>query len=146
MTTKGCEDFEANNLKLDKKTSMGLDIYYICFVDKKPEWGVNSINPLYLMINRIDGFFEEKNGTRYLNSSDTNGNDEILKKYKEVLSGIKYHIKKKDYMKIKFNTYDDIPLNKVLYFPTITVIIRCIFEKDGKYYPGCYLDECLCQV
>ena len=49
-------------------------------------------------------------------------------------------------MKIKFNTDDDIPLNKVLYFSTITVIIRCIFEKDGKYYPGCYLDECLYQV
>ena len=41
----------------------------------------------------------------------------------------------KDYMKIKFNSDDDIPLNKQLNFPTITVIIRNIFEKDGKYYP-----------
>ena len=39
---------------------MGLDIYYISYVDKKPEWEVNSVNPLYLMINRIDGFIEEK--------------------------------------------------------------------------------------
>ena len=31
-------NFEANNLKLDKKTSMGLDIYYIGYVDKKREW------------------------------------------------------------------------------------------------------------
>ena len=38
-------------------------------------------------------------------------------------------------MKIKFNTDDDIPLNKELYFPTITVIIRCVFEKHDKYYP-----------
>ena len=38
-------------------------------------------------------------------------------------------------MKIKFNTDDDIPLNKKLHFLTITVIIRCVFEKDGKYYP-----------
>ena len=45
-------------------------------------------------------------------------------------------------MKIKFNTDDDIPLNKELYFPTITVIIRCVFEKDGKYHPQCYLYEC----
>ena len=61
---------------------------------------------------------------------------------------MKYHIKKindnkdseyeKNYMKIKFNTDDGIRLNKVLYFPTITVIIRCIFEKNVKYYPGCY--------
>ena len=38
-------------------------------------------------------------------------------------------------MNIEFNTDDDIPLNKQLNFPTITVIIRNIFEKDGKYYP-----------
>ena len=46
----------------------------------------------------------------------------------------------KDYMKIKFNSDDDIPLNKVLNFPTITVIIRNIFEKDGKYYPQYFLE------
>ena len=50
--------FEVNNLKLVKKISMGLDIYYVGYVDKKPELSVNSVNPLYLMINRIDGFFE----------------------------------------------------------------------------------------
>ena len=40
-------NFEARNLKLDKKTSVGLAIYYIGYVDKKPEWSVNSVNPLY---------------------------------------------------------------------------------------------------
>ena len=49
-------------------------------------------------------------------------------------------------MKIKFNSDDDIPLNKQLYFPTITVIIRNIFEKDGKYYPQWFLDECLYEL
>ena len=72
-------NFEAYNFKLDKKTSMGLDIYYIGYVDKKPEWNVNSVNPLYLMINRIDGFIEDKNGVKYLNVSDTGKNSEILK-------------------------------------------------------------------
>ena len=52
----------------------------------------------------------------------------------------------KDYMKIKFNSDDDIPLNKVLNFPTITVFIRNIFEKDGKCYPQIFLDECLYEV
>ena len=41
-------------------------------------------------------------------------------------------------MKIKFNSDDGIPLNKQLYLPTITVIVRNIFEKDGKYYPQCF--------
>ena len=53
-------NFEASNLKLDKKTSLGLDIFYIGYVDKKPEWNVNSINPLYLMINRFYGTISEK--------------------------------------------------------------------------------------
>ena len=72
-----------------------------------------------------------------------------------MFNGIKYHIKNiddsggeydKDYMKIKFSSDDDIPLNKILYCLTITVIIRCLFEKNGIYYPQVYLDECLYQV
>ena len=68
----------------------------------------------------------------------------MLKKYSEVWDGIKDCIEKinnneeqydKDFMKIKCNTDDVIPLNKQLHFPTITVIIRNIFEKDGTYYP-----------
>ena len=74
------KDFDARLLKLDKKkTSVGLGIYYIGYVTKKPEWNVNSVNPFYLMINRIDGFIEEKNGDKYLNFSDTDRNIEVLK-------------------------------------------------------------------
>ena len=72
--------FEANNLKLDKKTSIGLDIYYIGYVDKNPDWNVNSVNPLYLMINRIDGFIVEENGNKYLSIVDTVKNNKVLKK------------------------------------------------------------------
>ena len=124
---------------------MGLIIYYIGYVTKKPEWNVNSVNPLYLMINRIDGFIEEKNGDKYLNIALTDRNSEVLKKYSEVWNGIKDCIEKvndsglgefvKDYMKIKFDSDDDVLLNKQLKFPTITVIIRNTFEKDDKYYP-----------
>ena len=39
---------------------MVLDIYYIGYVDKNPEWSVSSVNPLYLMISRIDGFVEKR--------------------------------------------------------------------------------------
>ena len=49
-------------------------------------------------------------------------------------------------MKIKLFSDDNVPLNKVLYFPTMTVIIRCVFEKDGKYYTQVYLGECLYQI
>ena len=51
-----------------------------------------------------------------------------------------------DYMNIKFNSDDNITLNKQLKIPTITVIIRNIFEKDSKYYRQSFLDECLHEV
>ena len=54
------KNFDARLLKLDEKTSMGLGIYYIGYVTKKPEWNVNSVNLLLLMINKIDGFIEKK--------------------------------------------------------------------------------------
>ena len=44
--------FEASNLKIGKNME-NLDIYYIGYVDKKPDWNVNSVNPLYLIINRV---------------------------------------------------------------------------------------------
>ena len=65
------KDFDAKNLKLGKKTSMSLDIYYIGYVDMKPQWNVDSVNPLHLMINRIDELIEGENGVKYLNISDT---------------------------------------------------------------------------
>ena len=46
-------NFEANNLKIDKKTWRNLDIYYIGYVDKKSDCNFNSVNLLYLMINRF---------------------------------------------------------------------------------------------
>ena len=46
-------------------------------------------------------------------------------------------------MKIKLNTDDTIPLNKIIYFPATTVIIRSVTQKDGKYYPKLLLDDCL---
>ena len=49
-------------------------------------------------------------------------------------------------MKIKFNTGDNIPLDKIIYFPTINVTIRSVTQKGGKYYQQLFLDECLYKV
>ena len=114
------------------------DVYYIGYIIKKPQWNVNSVNPLYLMINRIRGHFEEVDGDKYLIISSENG--DIMQKYQEVFDGIKEIIKKindysqpikydDNYMKIKFNTDANIPLNKIIYFPTITIIIRSVTQK-----------------
>ena len=46
-------------------------------------------------------------------------------------------------MKIKFDSDDNLPLNKILKFRVLTIIIRNIFKKEGKYYLQIFLDDCL---
>ena len=53
---------------------------------------------------------------------------------------------KKDFMKVKFSRNDNLPLNKMLKFHMLTVIVRSVFEEDGKYYPQVFLDECLYEL
>ena len=49
-------------------------------------------------------------------------------------------------MQIKFNLDDNLPLNKILKLHMLTVIVRFVFEEDGKRYPQVFLDECLYKV
>ena len=74
-----------------------------------------------------------------------NQNKALLKKYADVWDGIKNGIKAvssseennygKDYMKIKFNSGNDLPLNKPLKFNPVAIIIRSVFDEGGKLYP-----------
>ena len=82
-------------------------------------------------------------------------NKELLKKYGDVFNGIRDKIKEinsndcdyeKDYMKIKFNSDDDLPLNKSLKFTLMTITIRCVFEENGKLYPQVFLDDTLYEL
>ena len=75
-----------------------------------------------MRINQASGYIEEKNGNKYLIFESVDKNKEVLKKYAGVWDGIKNKIKAisgdkqndygKDYMKIKFNSDDDLPLKK----------------------------------
>ena len=73
-----------------------------------------------------------------------------------VWDGIKYEIKtinggkendyEKDYMNIKFNSDDDLSLNKPLKLLAMTIIIRSVFEEDGKLYSPFSLDDTLYEL
>ena len=86
----------------------------------------------------------------------TNESKKVLKKYTDVWNGVKNEIKtinggkeydyEKNYMKIKFNSDDDLPLNKPLKFHLMTIIIRSVFEEDGKLYPQVFLDDTLYEL
>ena len=47
-------------------------------------------------------------------------------------------------MKIKFNSDNDLPLNKQLKFHLMT--FKCDFHKDGKFYPQFFLDDTLYEL
>ena len=48
-----------------------------------------------------------------------------------------------NYMKIKFNSDDKLPLNKTIEIPRMIIAVRAIFLENNKYYPLVFLDECL---
>ena len=108
------------------------------------------------MISELDRYIKENNGYKYLTFVSTNKNKKMLEKYTKVWDEIKYHIPtinagklgkyKKDYMKIKFNYDDDLPLNKLLKLHMLTIIVRSTFEEDNTYYPQVFLDACLYEI
>ena len=146
-------------MKIDKKSYKDIDIFNIGYVTKKKIgncMNINSVNPLYLGITRVNGYIEEKNLNKYLVFDSTDENKELLKGYNDVFTGIKDKKKKKidnndsdyekEYMKIKFNSDDDLPLNKSLKFHLMTLTIKQIFEEDGKLYPQVFSDDTLYEL
>ena len=89
------KDFDESLLKVDKKDYNEIDIYYIGYVTIKKidnRNNINSVNPLYLMINEMIGHFEEKNENKYLVLDDVNENKDVSKKCEEVWEGVKKEI------------------------------------------------------
>ena len=50
------------------------------------------------------------------------------------------------YMKIKFNSDDNLPLNKMLKLYNLTIVGRSVFQEDKKYYPQVFFDKCLYEL
>ena len=151
--------FLAKLVKNWQKHYKNFNIYYIGYITfKKIDEceTVSSVNPLYLRINHASGHIEEKNGNKYLIFDSIGENKEVLKKYADVWNGIKNKIKAinggkendygKDYMKIKFNSDNDLPLNKPLKFHAMTIIVKYVFEDDAKFYPKLFLDDTLYEL
>ena len=126
----------------------------------------NSVNPLYLIINKIGESIEESNANKYLMLVPTDESKDILQKYDELWTKVKDLIRSitnnsddydKKYMKIKFNSYDILPPKKtpelhnmviimisVFYeLHNMVIIIRCVFHQNNKYYPQVFLGKCL---
>ena len=84
-------------MKVGKKNYKEIDIYYIVYVTVKKIANcnnINSVNPLYLMINEMIGHFEEKNESKHLVLDDVNENKEVLKNMKKFGKVLKKKLKR----------------------------------------------------
>ena len=119
------KDIDAKMLKINKKNYKKVDVCYIGYVTVKKIANynnINSVNPLYLMIDKMSGHFEEKSGNKYLVlDDDIDENKEVSKKYNKIWEGVKKETEtiggkkieyEKDFKKIRFGSNDDLPLNK----------------------------------
>ena len=84
---------------------------------------INSVNQLYLVIDKVNGYFEEINENKYLLLVLTNESKEIIKKYEELWIKIRDLVRSitknsddydEKYMKIKFHSDNKLPLYKTI--------------------------------
>ena len=99
--------------------------------------------------------FQENIGNKYLTLIPTNERKEKIKKYEELWIKIRDLIRSvtknldvydESYLKIKFDSDDELPLNKIIGIPIMAIVVRAVFLKDHKYCPQFFLDECLHKI
>ena len=111
---------------------------------------LNSKNSSHLVFDNVDAYIEENNEDneeKYLMFALTEKNNETLENYTELWDEIKDQIEltsgnepieyEKTFMKIRFESDDDLPN-----IPVCVIIIRSVFQENNKYYPQAFLHEC----
>ena len=148
-----------NSLEIIKRESkIGANIYYTGYV-LNPDYDYDTTNALYLVINCLIGYIEQMEGScyKYLVAANSGRNKYIINVLSTIWRSIENkiediiypfpnnypNIKIKDYDKFRFNSDIDLPLDTSIEFRSLLINVSCVIEKDNKYYPEIYLDECL---
>ena len=142
------KNFDPNLLSIDQISFKSTD----CAIYDNEYFKIsNSKNSLDLVFDNEDAYIEENNEDKYFIFALTDKNKEALENYTELWDEIEGQIElisgnkpiefKKDFIKIKFESDDDLPLSKILNIPLCVIIVRSVFQKN-KYYPQVYLPEC----
>ena len=100
--------------------------------------------PLCLSFSDVDAYINEENKNKYFVFALTENNKEVLDAYKKLWSKIKKQIKtinsgksikyKNDFMKIRLDSNDDLPLNKILCFSVLNILCESVFHIKNGYY------------
>ena len=112
-----------------------------------------------MVINSLIGYIEEIEGStdKYLVAAKSVRNKDVIgvldvlwgsieNKIEDKIYPIPNNypsIKIKDYVRFRFNSDIDLPVNTINEFRSLVINVSCVIEKDNEYYPEIYLDECL---
>ena len=85
---------------------------------------------------------------RYIGEKNENKSNDVWSGIKDKIEEVSIgeHNYEKDYIKIKFNSDDDLPLKKLVKFYNMTIIIRSVFDEDGKLYLQVFLNDTLYEL
>ena len=138
------DEFDESKTKVDIKMFNDNNIYYLGYKYKKKitEFNeINSVNSLYLKITDIKGQFKEGKGDNVW--YNTFGDENVLRKIANIWKSIRAKTEAntggivqygKDYMRIKFESNDNLPVDKIVNIGLATIIIRSVFAQNGKFY------------
>ena len=142
------KDFDSSLLEINKLSFKGIFsviIHYIKYITTKISNGVsiyrtdNDEDFLFLFLDGLDGYIEKHNGIKYLVFDSTDKDKEALKNYKKLWEETKRKLEainndepieyKKDFMKIKFQSDDDLPWGKTFNILYMIIVVSSILEK-----------------
>ena len=151
------DEFDGSKIKVDRKNFNDIGIYYLGYEYKKKITEcneINSVNPLYLKIKDMKGQFKKGKGDNvwYLIIF---GDADVLRNFANIWKSIRAKIEEntggivqydKDYMRIKFESNDNLPIDNIVNMHQVTIIIRSVFAQNGKFYPQLFLDDALYEL
>ena len=142
-------DFDLSLLNVDQIALKSNDsiIYDIKYIKN-----LNRSNSLYLVFNNLDAYIEKSGENKYLIFASTDKNEMVLRDYTKIWDEIKERIElisgnkvikyRRDFMKIKLESDNDLSISKIINISVCAIIVRGVFEEDNKYYPKVLLHEC----
>ena len=151
------DEFDGSKIKVDKKNLMTLIFIILAMNIRKKITEcneINSVNPLYLNTKDTKGQFVKgkSDNVWYLIIF---GDADVLRKFANIWKSIRAKIEEntggivqydKDYMKIKFESNDNLPIDNTVNIHQSIIIIRSVFAQNSIFYPQLFLDDALYEL
>ena len=122
----------------------------------KQQYNINSVNRLYLIVKDLVGRVEKIKGSedKYLVVDESN--KEFMNVFDKLLKFIEGKIRSDrdfgddikiiGYNKLKFSSDVELPLDRMIKFHSLIVVVSCVMCKGNKLYPEVYLDEGIFEI